>query len=178
MVWICYFNNKFCLCWIIWKISTTFRWKESSNIPRTEIMTFTNNKSKVISNFLMGNVCSSFWCERDIQTFRLGHDNANHWWAFQTSEPIRTISGRVWSRHFFRTFRMHTQILGQAENCDVPIGALFRTVVHCLLPWLRGAYNCPEISKIDTDFTVPWLFFSVFRRLACFSTQGRRLFRW
>jgi hypothetical protein len=50
---------------------------------------------------------------------------------------------------------MHTQVLGQTENCDVPIGALFRTVLPRLLQWLRGAYNYPEISKIDTDFTVP-----------------------
>jgi hypothetical protein len=57
-------------------------------------------------------------------------------------------------------------------------GALFRTVLHSLLPWLPPGHNYLEISKIDTDFTVPRLFFSVFRRLACSSTQGRRLFRW
>jgi hypothetical protein len=45
--------------------------------------------------------------------------------AFVKSGPIGTISERVWSWHFSRTFRMHTQILGEVENCDVPIGSTF-----------------------------------------------------
>jgi hypothetical protein len=50
---------------------------------------------------------------------------------------------------------MQTQIIGQVANCDVPIGGTFPNRSHCLLPWLRGGHNYPEISKIDTDFTVP-----------------------
>jgi hypothetical protein len=38
-------------------------------------------------------------------------------------------------------------------------GTFFQTVLDWLPRWMRGAYNHPEISKIDPNFTVPWLFF-------------------
>jgi hypothetical protein len=97
--------------------------------------------------------------------------------AFVKSGPMRTSLARVWSRHFSRNFRMHTQLFAQDENCDVPIGGTFSNGSPLDAAVAARRVQLPEINKINTDFTVSWLFLSVFRRLACSSTHGRRLFR-
>jgi hypothetical protein len=38
---------------------------------------------------------------------------------------------------------------------NFPIGGTFSNRSYSLPPWLLGAYNYREISKTDTDFTVP-----------------------
>jgi hypothetical protein len=63
------------------------------------------------------------------------------------------------------------RILGEDGNCGDTIARhISQNFLHFLLSWLRGTENYPEMSKIDSDFTVPDSFFNL--------PPTRLLFRW